>query len=68
MSKVVLREGETSDELLARFKREVKKSGVLDICKSKEFFVNKATKRRLKSKAAAARIRSKKPRVYRDKD
>ena len=57
MPRVELREGETPDELIARFKREVKAAGILDECKKREFFVNKSMKRKLKSKAAALRTK-----------
>ena len=42
MIKVVLREGETLDDLLRRFKRDVNKSGVLYECRKREFFMSPA--------------------------
>ena len=48
---VYLREGEDFDSLLVRFKRSVKKSGVLEDYRKHEFFVKKSLKRKMNSKA-----------------
>lgn len=58
MIKVILKENETQDELLRRFMRAAKKANILQECRKRERFLNKAEKRRAKSKAA--RIRDKK--------
>lgn len=60
MAKVILREGETVDSMLTRFKREVKNSGVLEDLKKKEFFMSASFKRKEKDKAALQRKLSKK--------
>ena len=39
--KVTLRENETFDDLIRRFKTAVKKDGILDDVKKHEFFKNK---------------------------
>ena len=58
--KVKLREGETTDVLLARFKTLVKKSGILAECRKHEFFLKKSLKRKRKSEEARKLARRKK--------
>lgn len=48
--KVIRRENETTDELIRRFKREYKKSGVREECKKREYFLKKSLARAEKSK------------------
>jgi len=50
--KVKLREDESVDSLMARFKSLVKKSGVLAECRKREFFLKKSLERKRKSKEA----------------
>ena len=57
--KILLREGETLDEGMARFKRCVKSAGILDACKRHEFFLKKSLRRKEKSKAAALKSKKK---------
>jgi small subunit ribosomal protein S21 len=57
--KVKLREGETTDSLLARFKTQVKKSGILTECRKREFFLKKSLKRKRKSEEARKLARQK---------
>ena len=57
--KVKLREGETTDALLARFKSLVKKSGILKECKKHDFFLKKSLKRKRKSEEARKLARRK---------
>lgn len=52
MSKVVLRENDTLDEALKRFKRQVNKAGTLQDCRRHEFFLKKGLRRKLKSEEA----------------
>ena len=41
MSKVVVRDGETLDEALRRFKRQVNKAGTIQECRKRECFLKK---------------------------
>ena len=59
MVKVVLREGETSEELTRRFKTAVKKSGILQECRRHEFFLKKSLARKRKSEEARKAMRKK---------
>ena len=59
MIKVVLREGETAEELTRRFKTAVKKSGILQECRRREFFLKKSLARKRKSEEARKAIRKK---------
>ena len=59
MAKVVLREGETSEDLARRFKSVVKKEGILQECRRREFFLKKSLKRRRKSEEARKAMRKK---------
>ena len=52
MPKTVVRENESFDEALRRFKRQVNKSGVLAYCKKHDAFYKKTLKRKLKSEQA----------------
>ena len=52
MVKVVLREGETAEDLIRRFKAAVKKSGILQECRKREFFLKKSLARKRKSEEA----------------
>jgi small subunit ribosomal protein S21 len=49
---VVARDGEQVDELLARFKRGMVRSGILKDLKKRRFFVGPGEERRMKAKAA----------------
>lgn len=55
--KVVLREGETADDLIRRFKSAAKKSGHLIAVRDREYFLKKALKR--KRKSIRARVKNK---------
>lgn len=48
---VRLRENETLDSLISRFKSDVKRSGKLEVLKNKERFVCKSRKKKLKREA-----------------
>ena len=49
MPKTVVRENETLDEALRRFKRQVNKSGVLLETRKRELYLKKGLKRKIKS-------------------
>ena len=57
MSKVVVREGETLDEALRRFKRQVNKAGSIQECRKREFYLKKNLKRKIKSENARKKYR-----------
>lgn len=57
MPKVVVREGETLDEALRRFKRQVNKAGTIQECRRRECFLKKSLKRKLKSENARKKYR-----------
>lgn len=59
MPKIVRREGESIEELISRFKRNVNKSGVLEKCREKECFMNNATRKKLKAENAKKRQKQK---------
>ena len=59
MVKVVLREGETSEDLVSRFKTAVTKSGILQECRKREFFLKKSLARKRKSEEARKEMRKK---------
>jgi small subunit ribosomal protein S21 len=49
---VVARDGEPVEELLARFKRGMVRSGILKDLKKRRYFVGPGEERRMKAKAA----------------
>lgn len=55
MPKTVVREGETLDETLRRFKRSVNKSGILYDVRRHEAFYPKSLRRKMKSEEARRR-------------
>ena len=57
MSKVVVRESETLDEALRRFKRQVNKAGTIQECRKREFYLKKNLKRKIKSENARKKYR-----------
>ena len=57
MSKVVVREGETLDEALRRFKRQVNKAGTIQECRKRELYLKKNLKRKIKSENARKKYR-----------
>ncbi len=54
---VVARDGESVEELLARFKRGMVRSGILKDLKKHRFFVGPGEQRRLKAKEAARKLK-----------
>ena len=50
--KTVVREGESVDEAIRRFKRGVNKSGILLECRKHEAYLKPGLKRKMKSKLA----------------
>jgi small subunit ribosomal protein S21 len=56
---VTLRNGESQDQLLRRFRKKVVKSGVLSTIRRKRWFVSKSEQRRMEKKKAARRFKRK---------
>ena len=52
MPKTVVRENESLDEALRRFKRQVNKAGILQETRKREFYLKRGLKRKLKSEMA----------------
>lgn len=63
MTAVNLRNNESQDSLLKRFRKKVVKSGVLSTVRRKRWFVSKSEQRRMEQKKA---IRRYKRRSYKD--
>jgi small subunit ribosomal protein S21 len=63
MTVVNLRNNESQDQLLKRFRKKVVKSGVLSTVRRKRWFVSKSEQRRMEKKKAIRRI---KRRQYKD--
>ena len=59
MAKVVVRENETIEDALRRFKRKVSQNGTLIEARKREFYLKPGIKRKLKSEAALSNIKSK---------
>lgn len=57
MALVVLRNNESQDQLLKRFRKKVVKSGVLSTVRRKRWFVSKSELRRMERKKAIRRIK-----------
>ena len=55
MASVSLRQNETQDSLLKRFRKKVVKSGVLSTVRRKRWFVSKSEQRRMDKKKAVRR-------------
>ena len=52
MPKVVVKENESLDDALRRFKRQVSHNGTLAEARKREYYVKPGVKRKLKSEAA----------------
>jgi len=52
MAKTQVRENESLDEALRRFKRQVNKSGILKEARKREFYLKPGVKRKMKIKEA----------------
>ncbi|HHT82594.1 MAG TPA: 30S ribosomal protein S21 [Acholeplasmataceae bacterium] len=57
MSKTVVREKETLEDALRRFKRDVSKSGTLAEARKREYYVKPSVDRKMKQKANRQRSR-----------
>jgi small subunit ribosomal protein S21 len=61
---VVLRQNESQDQLLKRFRKKVVKSGVLSTVRRKRWFVSKSEQRRMDEKKAIRRIKRRQYKVF----
>ncbi|MDO1605467.1 30S ribosomal protein S21 [Lactobacillus sp. YT155] len=59
MAKTVVRENESLDDALRRFKRSVSKAGTLQEFRKREYYEKPSVKRKLKSEAARKRNKKK---------
>ncbi len=57
MAIVVLRPGESQEQLLKRFRKKVVRSGVLSIVRRKRWFISKSEQRRMEEKKALRRLK-----------
>jgi small subunit ribosomal protein S21 len=57
MTAVYLRQNESQDQLLKRFRKKVVKSGVLSTVRRKRWFVSKSEQRRMEDKKAIRRLK-----------
>jgi small subunit ribosomal protein S21 len=66
LAKVVLRDGESQDKLLRRFRKKVIRSGVMSEVRKRRWFVSKNEQRRMDDKKAIRRMkkRARKSRDY----
>lgn len=59
MASVNLRNGESQDSLLKRFRKKIVKSGILSTIRNKRWFISKSEQRRMDKKKAVRRIKRK---------
>ena len=57
MTRVVIRDGESPESLLKRFRKRVTQDGILSTVKKKRFFVSKSEQRRMAHRKAIRRER-----------
>ncbi len=57
MAVVILRQNESQDQLLKRFRKKVVKSGVLSTLRGKRWFISESELRRIEKKKAMRRIK-----------
>jgi small subunit ribosomal protein S21 len=59
LASVNLRNGESQDSLLKRFRKKIVKSGILSTIRNKRWFISKSEQRRMAKKKAIRRIKRK---------
>jgi small subunit ribosomal protein S21 len=57
LASVNLRNGESQDSLLKRFRKKIVKSGILSTIRNKRWFVSKSETRRMEKKKAIRRLK-----------
>ena len=55
MSKTVVKENETLDDALRRFKRDVSRAGILQECRRREFYLSPSEARKEKARESRKR-------------
>jgi len=65
LASVNLRNGESQDSLLKRFRKKIVRSGILSTIRNKRWFVSKSEQRRMAKKKAIRRI---KRRAFKDNE
>jgi small subunit ribosomal protein S21 len=64
MTAVYLRQNESQDQLLKRFRKKVVKSGVLSTVRRKRWFVSKSEQRRMEDKKAIRRLKRRQVKTF----
>jgi small subunit ribosomal protein S21 len=64
MTAVYLRQTESQDQLLKRFRKKVVKSGILSTVRRKRWFVSKSEQRRMDDKKAIRRLKRRQVKSY----
>lgn len=64
MAKTVVRENESLDDALRRFKRQVSRTGTLAEARKREFYVKPGLKRKMKSEATERTRRNVVDKIY----
>lgn len=64
MTAVYLRQNESQDQLLKRFRKKVVKSGVLSTVRRKRWFVSKSEQRRMDDKKAVRRLKRRQVKTF----
>ena len=55
MPKTIVKDGESLDDALKRFKRDVSRAGILQECKRREFYLSPSQARKEKAKESRKR-------------
>lgn len=63
MTKVTVRDGESVERAIKRFKRKVEQAGILKEVRKREHYVKPSVKAKLKKRAAEARARKREKRL-----
>ena len=63
MTKVTVREGETVDRAIKRFKRKVEQAGILKEVRKREHYLKPSVNAKQKARAAEARARKREKRL-----
>ena len=63
MVKIIIKDGEIIEKALRRFKRKVEQAGILKEIKKREYYLKPSIRKKLKIRAAEARIRKREKRL-----
>jgi len=64
MTAVTLRNNESQDQLLKRFRKKIVKSGILSTVRRKRWFISKSEQRRMEKKKAIRRFKRRNVKDY----